>query len=323
MRQRSWYAAIPSNWTVGVSDNGWTTNELGLHWVKNVFNHFTKDHTTGAYRLLILDGHGSHTAVDFHDYCYQNNIITLCMPAHSSHYLQPLDVSCFATLKRIYGQQVLDQMRLGINFIEKDDFLELYQAARPLAFTCSSIQNGFRASGLVPLNPNEVLERLLVDISNRLATPPPQLPNQPTQTWLPGTPHNIIDLTQQSTAVGRLIRYNPLSPPSPTVRAIAQLTKGCQLAMHQGIILANENAKLRAANEKIKKKRMKRTTYVGRGGASTGAEGLGVHIETENTMEEAFEVVEAVEAPAPLRALRQCSICRSTQHTARTCSERQ
>jgi len=192
MRQRSWYEAIPSTWTVGVSDNDWTTNKLGLHWVQTVFNHFTKDSTTEPYRLLILDGHGSHTAIDFHNYCYQNNIITLCMSAHSSHYLQPLDVSCFATLKRAYKQQVLDQMRIDINFIEKDDFLEFYQTARPLAFTCSSIQNGFRASGLIHLNPTEVLERLLVDIFNELATPSLQLP---TQIWIPETPHNIFDLT--------------------------------------------------------------------------------------------------------------------------------
>jgi len=73
-------------------------------------------------------------------------------------------------------------MRININFIEKDDFLEFYQAARLLTFTCFSIQNGFKASGLIPLNPTEVLKRLLVDISNELATLFSQLPTQSTQT---------------------------------------------------------------------------------------------------------------------------------------------
>jgi len=129
-------------------------------------------------------------------------------------------------------------------------------------------------------------------------------------------------LTQQNTAISHLIRYNSHSLLSPTVRVIGQLVKGCQLVMHQGIILANKNMKLRVANEKIKKKRVKKTTYIDRGGANTGAEGLRVHIESENTIKKTINVIKAIKALAPLRALQQCSICRSTQHTARSCSER-
>jgi len=89
-----------------------------------------------------------------------------------------------------------------------------------LAFTCSSIQNGFRASGLVPLNPTEVLERLLVDIFNELAT------------WILEILYNIFDLTQQSIAVGQLICYNLHSLSSPIVYTIGQLVKGYQLAIY-------------------------------------------------------------------------------------------
>jgi len=67
--------------------------------------------------------------------------------------------------------------------------------------------------------------------------------------------------------------------------------------------LTNKNAKLQVANEKIKKKQVKKTMYIGRGGASIGAKGLGVYIESENTIEETIEIVEAIEAPALLRAL--------------------
>jgi hypothetical protein len=44
------------------------------------------------YRLLILDGHSSHLTPQFDEICSQNNIIPICMPAHSSHLLQPLDI---------------------------------------------------------------------------------------------------------------------------------------------------------------------------------------------------------------------------------------
>ena len=74
------------------------------------------------------------------------------MPAHSSHLLQPLDVGCFAILKRSYGRLV-DQQTLGINHIDKLDFLAAYPQARIDAFKTRTIQNAFRATGLVPVDP--------------------------------------------------------------------------------------------------------------------------------------------------------------------------
>lgn len=62
----AWYEdeTIPSDWTIAVSTNGWTTNELGFSWIQH-FNKHTKERTVGAYRLLILDGHESHQSVQF------------------------------------------------------------------------------------------------------------------------------------------------------------------------------------------------------------------------------------------------------------------
>ena len=77
----------------------------------------------GKHRLLILDGYESHYSTEFELYCQQNNIITLCMPLHSSHLLQPLDVSCFRPLKQAYGRQVEDLMRMHINYVSKLEFL--------------------------------------------------------------------------------------------------------------------------------------------------------------------------------------------------------
>ncbi|KNG49746.1 reverse transcriptase [Stemphylium lycopersici] len=90
--QSSWYRDLPLDWTVGVSDNGWTTDELGFEWVKH-FNQHTAARTAGVYRLLIVDGHSSHATPEFDRYCADNKIITLCMPPHTSHLLQPLDIA--------------------------------------------------------------------------------------------------------------------------------------------------------------------------------------------------------------------------------------
>jgi len=165
---------MPADWMIGVSQNGWTTDPIGLDWLKKLFDPYTKGRTIGTYRLLIMDGHGSHVTGDFDKYCTDNLIIVLCMPPHSSHLLQPLDVSCFSVLKRSYGSIVQELMRTGINHVDKDDFLELYLKARAMTYNQTTIQSGFRATGLVPFDPDEVLSRLHIQIQ----TPSPPRPIQ-------------------------------------------------------------------------------------------------------------------------------------------------
>ncbi|KAM5521604.1 pogo transposable element with krab domain [Fusarium oxysporum f. sp. phaseoli] len=102
----NWYREcdLPGDWVIATSQNGWTNNELGLEWLKH-FDRSTTKRSNARYRLLILDGHESHHSADFERYCKENKIITLCMPAHASHLLQPLDVGCFGPLKQAYGRE--------------------------------------------------------------------------------------------------------------------------------------------------------------------------------------------------------------------------
>ena len=74
------------DWRIGTSSNGWITNELGLEWIKHFDKHI-RTRTKGAKRFLILDGYESYYSVEFEKYCQNNDIITLCMPPHSSYRL--------------------------------------------------------------------------------------------------------------------------------------------------------------------------------------------------------------------------------------------
>jgi hypothetical protein len=89
---QAWFDGLPGDWRFEVSLNGWTTDEIGLRWLEKLFIPATTSRTIGRYRLLVLDGHGSHLTPLFDQVCSENNIIPVCMPAHSSHLLQPLDI---------------------------------------------------------------------------------------------------------------------------------------------------------------------------------------------------------------------------------------
>ncbi|KAK1912730.1 MFS-type transporter clz9 [Pyrenophora teres f. teres] len=166
----AWYeeAEIPRDWAIAVSDNGWTNNELGVEWLKH-FNAHTKARAIGARRLLILDSHKSHQSLKFQEICKENNVFTLCMPPHSSHLLQPLDVGCFSLLKRAYSREVESLIRHHINPITKLEFLLVFKAAFDQAFTPANIQSSFHGAGLVPLQPDTVLSKL--DVQLRTPTP--------------------------------------------------------------------------------------------------------------------------------------------------------
>lgn len=140
----SWYenSLLPHNWAISISENGWTTNEKGLDWLAH-FNEHTKTKVCGNYRLLLLDGHESHQSVDFELYCKANKIITLCMPAHASHMLQPLDFACFRPLKRAYGQAISDLMRARVTQVTKEEFLPAFYSAHEAAMNEKIVLAGF------------------------------------------------------------------------------------------------------------------------------------------------------------------------------------
>ncbi|KAJ0143396.1 hypothetical protein HZ326_13825 [Fusarium oxysporum f. sp. albedinis] len=105
----NWYqeSNLPATWAIATTQNDWTDNKTGLEWLKH-FDRCTSNRSVGGYRLLILDGHESRHSTDFEIYCEENNIITLCMPPHSSHLLQPLDVGLMCS----YGLQRLPRRLL-------------------------------------------------------------------------------------------------------------------------------------------------------------------------------------------------------------------
>jgi hypothetical protein len=255
-----WYTTdeLPSYWRISTSVKGWTDDQIGFEWLKH-FNTHTEGRRTGRYRLLILDGHGSHHTAQFEEFCREKEIITACMPPHSSHLLQPLDVGCFGPLKTAYGQQVESQMRLGINRVDKEDFFRLYLTAHVQALTSANIKSGFEATGLVPYNPERVLSSLTL-----ACTPSPALSGLIASTWIAKTPHTMKEMK-------RHIKHMDI-PPSTEFQ---QLLKGYEVAVYKLALSEAKTAALEAANQRQQRKRSKRRSIIQKSGSLTICEGVG------------------------------------------------
>jgi len=153
--QTAWYAEhLPRDWILAVSSNGWITNEIALGWVKH-FNAQTVLRSRGRHRMLIMDGRGSHRSQEFLDFCNEHKIVCVCLPPHSSHKVQPLDVGCFGPLKQAYSQELQAQMGRGIQHVCKEEFLDLLKKAWAKAMTRGNILSSFRGTGLVPYDPSK------------------------------------------------------------------------------------------------------------------------------------------------------------------------
>jgi hypothetical protein len=124
---------------IGVSENGWTDIELGMAWLRDHFypNTLRLDNEGRICpRILIYDGHSSHISSTAIQFCLANGIQPLCLPRHSTHFLQPLDVSVFNALAHFYKKVLAKRCMFSAHFsVDKIDFLELLHEARKQTFT--------------------------------------------------------------------------------------------------------------------------------------------------------------------------------------------
>jgi hypothetical protein len=112
---------------------GWSNKDVGLAWLEQVFDRCTRQKARLGrdWRLLIVDGHGSHLTKDFIDYCDTHRILLAVLPPHSTHTLQPLDVVMFKPLSTAYTHHLTLHLQTtqGLVSIKKGDFFPLFWGA--------------------------------------------------------------------------------------------------------------------------------------------------------------------------------------------------
>jgi hypothetical protein len=108
-----------------------------------IFDTKTKKKAKGKYRLLLVDGHNSHYTLDFLRHAWENQIIVLCYPSHTTHIYQGLDVVIFAVLKHYLSEEHDRWLRDFGKTITKSNFLKFYSTAHVKALTTANILSAF------------------------------------------------------------------------------------------------------------------------------------------------------------------------------------
>jgi hypothetical protein len=132
--------------------SGWMTSLVFRQYLEHVVKH--SHATIDNPILLVLDGHSSHTkSLEVLEYATQHGVIMICLPPHTTHKLQPLDVSFFKPFNTYYDQHVQRWLRAhpGRGFGEFQVAAAVCEAFGKAA-TMSIATNGFKKCGIWPLN---------------------------------------------------------------------------------------------------------------------------------------------------------------------------
>lgn len=143
------------------SSSGWIDTEIFLHWLK-WFDSQTVSSAEGRKRILHIDGHKTHTALEVDDYAAEHNIILLGYPPKTTHGLQGLDRVHFGRVKSLWGSRVqaldLDQ---GIE-VGKEHFLRLVHEIWQDVFTPENNRKAFEITGLTrPVQPDRITAQMM------------------------------------------------------------------------------------------------------------------------------------------------------------------
>ena len=141
--------------TMAMQPEVWMTALLFSQWISHFIKSIeSRGGISPSHRhLLIVDGHNSHVTLEVVQKAMQVGLDLLTLPSHTSHRLQPLDVSVFGPFKRAFRHYrdawTLQNIGRGAS---KKVLAKWVSRALQKALTESNIKSGFQATGIWPLN---------------------------------------------------------------------------------------------------------------------------------------------------------------------------
>jgi len=147
------------------------------------------------------------TSEEIHQLTLSHNIHLFCLPAHTTHRLQPLDVGIFGPLATAMARRCDQVLQDTGAKIPVQDFVKEYMVAHDEAFKAKTIKKAFKNSGIRPFNPNIFTEADYAPsrVSSTLAHTPSTYP-QAVFRYQPYTPLSCDDddLSERIPVMGKI-----------------------------------------------------------------------------------------------------------------------
>ncbi|MCO5600890.1 hypothetical protein L7F22_055007 [Adiantum nelumboides] len=138
---------------MAMQKKAWMTGELFQAWLEHFKTAIMDDMGLESRHLLILDGHGSHVSLEVVGKAHEAGIDIVTLPPHTSHKLQPLDVSVFKSLKANFQKErAIWQQKTASSQASKSELASIAARALKSSLTEANIESGFQAIGIWPLD---------------------------------------------------------------------------------------------------------------------------------------------------------------------------
>ena len=168
---QKWTTGGPIGATYACTCSGWMEDTVFENSVVNSFIPHVKNKEKPV--ILFYDGHGSHLTFKTAQSCMEEKIIIICLPPHTSHALQPLDVGVFKPLKDHWKKILLQFYRQSkMKSVDKAIFPKLL-AQLWLHLSPYNSRSGFKATGLWPLDQSIPAAKVIDNEATRAQDPQP------------------------------------------------------------------------------------------------------------------------------------------------------
>lgn len=155
-------------WNWAGSETGWISQKIWKSWVTDVFCPWVTAYRatldpppTNDRVLLWTDQHDTRKELESLSTLEQFGVDLVCLPAHTTHILQPLDCGIFRVLKRrlreVYQQLASKHEQVKGTVIYRQLLLKAAHSAVHVAMDPYVVETAWKVTGLYPFNPDYVL----------------------------------------------------------------------------------------------------------------------------------------------------------------------
>lgn len=167
----SWTMGGPTGTRYNRSKNSWFNGPIFEDWFTTIVMPYFRRLPENSQKVLIGDNLASHISLKIVQECEQNNIRFVLLPANSTHLCQPLDVAFFRPLKGKWRATLNEWKSKYRGCVPKDKFPSLLKncldSLNADNASSKNLISGFRATGIHPINAEEVLKRLPPDTEDQ------------------------------------------------------------------------------------------------------------------------------------------------------------
>lgn len=135
--------------------SGWSNEVIFLQYMKHFIAHVKPSKNDKV--ILLLDNHQSHISIPTIDLAKESGVILVTFHPHTSHKMQPLDLTVYGPFKTFYATALSDWMKSPHNAgkpVTIYDLPEIAGKAYLKAFNPANITKGFATAGIYPLDTN-------------------------------------------------------------------------------------------------------------------------------------------------------------------------